>query len=385
MKSIEYELNCVHHVNKLKFRLELKSIALQFEEININNISNDQDKEENKEEKKNNIQEINLPLKFIPFFCLLSYSSLKVFLSEIIKYDIGKNRFVLNIDKNFDEIIKKYTDYCKYKIHLHHSEHKESIFKDIIFYKNEFHFSCDFPWMIYDNHADEIKTKCFKLKIVFPLITFQLNNFGIKFQKFASKWIIFELIKNNFLYLDRYLLYSLFMNKKLRGMIKSTLNTKASYICNEYNIIEIEPIINDNLYKKNNFEFFTTDVINSKNHYYAFSPYKATITSRYKGKNILNDSMCLQLQKCRLIYNLAKHFGLIGTFTKCIFFNKLNKKYYFSLKFFQNISHDYLIFNEKDDQKSVTNKKYNYTFRNNSIDYKLSIRECLLYEKTIKN
>ena len=43
------------------------------------------------------------------------------------------------------------------------------------------------------------------------------SNLNILFQRYASKWLFLELLKENFSSWDRYLLFCLFMNKKFRN------------------------------------------------------------------------------------------------------------------------------------------------------------------------
>ena len=137
------------------------------------------------------------------------------------------------------------------------------------------------------------------------------------------------------------------------------------------------------LQKKNNFEFFVTEVRNNKNHYYYFTPYKATILSRYHGKYNLNDSINLQLNDFKKIYKLATHFGLIATFNKFLYYNKLTKKYHFSFKFLQDITPDYILLLKSESIACIVNKNYKQMFRYNGNEYHLIIRECLLCEKII--
>ena len=390
IKTKEFEI-CIFKNNKLKFILELRSICLCFEEIEINaeDISNNNNDSINinKGKKKNNIQKIYLPFKYLAFFFLLSYTSLKAFISEIISYDIENNKFQIKIDEKMEKIVKKYADYCQNKINLYNSENNDSIFKDIIYYQNEFHFNYIFPWIIYDNRNIDIKIKCFKLKIILPIISFQPEDYGIKFQQFSNKWLIFELIKNNFIFWDRYLLYSLFLNKKLRNTISYILNKKRNHISYEYTIKTVGPIIDDKIANKNNFDFFITviDDVSCRNHYYFFIPFKSTISSKKHGQYNLNDSICLKLNDSRKIYKLAKYFGLIATFNKCMFYNKLTKKYYFDFRFLQEITEDYMssLINGNFGFGCFINKKYKQVFRFNRTEYHLIIRECLLCEKII--
>ena len=376
-KTKEYEM-CLSNKNKSKFVLEIRSICFCFEEIDIDNANNI---DINKEKKKN-IQKIYLPFKYLPLFFLFTYNSLKVFISEIISFQIETNQFKIIVNDKLEQIVKKYSQYCQNKINLYTLEKNEEILKDIIYYENEFHFNYIFPWIIYDNRYTDIKTKLFQFKIILPTMTFLANDSGIKFQKFTNKWIIFELIKSNFKSWDRYLLYNLFMIKKFRKTISYIINKKRNHISYEYTTKIVGALIDSKIDKKNNFDFFISKVLQGQNHYYFFTPFKATISSKYHNKYDLNDSISPQLSDSRKIYKLAKHFGLTGTFNKCMYYNKLTKKYYFTFKFLKDITKDYIL-SLKENSICLLNKKYKQVFKYNCTEYHLIIRECLLCEKII--
>ena len=401
IKKKEYEIPYFHKNVKLHFSLELKSICLSFEEVELNN---QKEKEKEKEiennkdlndfdknydrEKGKNAQRIYLPFRYFPLFFLLNYSSFKVFISEIISYDKENNKFSIKADENLKKIIKKYSEYCQNKLNLYTNENNETVFKDIIFYENEFHYNYIYQWIIYDNlNTSKIKTKCFRLKIIFPLITLKILNYGITFNKFLNKCVSLELIKNNFISWDRYILYNLFMYKNLRNTFKYILKQERNYLSFELTSKFIGPIIDNTIAKKNNFDFFITETLSGKNHYYYFASYKATISSWIHREYDLHDSVSLQLNDTRKIHKLAKHFGLLGIFNKCLFDNKLTKRYYFSFKYIKDINPDNILTIQNDDKNNnngnIINKKYKQAFKNNGIEYHLIIRECLLCEKII--
>ena len=382
-KIKEYEMCLFKGYNKSKFVLEIKSICFSFEEIDFNNnknINNSSDSKD-KDNVKKNMQKIYLPFKYLPLFFLLSYKSLKVFISEIISYEVENNKFIIIVNDKLEKIVKKYSEYCQNKINLYTYENNEQVFNDIIYYQNELHFNYIFPWIVYDNRYTDIKSKYYQLKIHLPTLIFQANDSGIRFQKFVNKWIIFELIKNNFQFWDRYLLYNLFMIKKFRKTISYIINKKRNHISYEYTTKTVGDIIDSNIDKKNNFDFFVSDVLSGENHYYYFTPFKAMIFSRNHNKYDLNDSISPQLVDSRKIYILAKHFGLNGTFNKCMYYNKLTKKYNFTSKFLKDITQDYILSLKED--HCILNKKQKQVFKYNGTEYHLIIRECLLCEKVI--
>ena len=382
--------------SKSKFELEFKSICFCFEEIdisdenkNINNSSDSKDKDhdhyldlDNNVKKKT--QKIYLPFKYLPLFFLLSYKSLKVFISEIISYEIENNNFIIVVYEKLEKIIKKYCEYCQNKINIYIYENNEQVFKDILYYQNELHFNYVFPWIVYDNRCTDVKSKYYQLTIQLPTMFFQANDSGVRFQKLVNKWIVFELIKNNFQSWDRYLLYNLFMNKKFRKTITYIINNKRNFKTYEYTTKTVGDIIDSKIDKKNNFDFFISEVLNGQNHYYFFYPFKTTISSKNHNKYDLNDSISPQLCDSRKIFILAKHFGLKGTFNKCMFYNKLTQKYNFSFKYLKDITHDY-ISSLKESDHCVVNKNQKQVFKYNGTEFHLFIRECLLCEQIIND
>jgi hypothetical protein len=174
------------------------------------------------------------------------------------------------------------------------------------------------------------------------------------------------------------------MYKKLRNTFKYILKQERNYLSFELTSKYIGPIIDNTIAKKNNFDFFITETLSGKNHYYYFASYKATISSWIHKEYDLHDSVSLQLNDTRKIHKLAKHFGLLGIFNKCLFDNKLTKRYFFSFKYIKDINPDIILsFQNNDKNSNIINKKYKQVFKNNGIEYHLVIRECLLCEKII--
>ena len=401
VKKKEYEMSFFNKLVKMKFILELSSVCLYFEEIDIKNIKNtdnheyNQDKidekdnidySKNEKDHNKNIQKLYLPFKYIPLFFLLSYSSFKVFISEVIMFDDKNNKFNFIESEIMENILKKYSDFCRNKIHMHNIENNESVFKDIIYNENEFHYNYIFYWIIYDRREENIKKKMFKFKIIFPLISLKIDNYEIKFNKFINKCIIFDLIKNNFISWDRYILYNLFMDKKLRKSLGNILKKERNFFLNQYSAKNMGPTIDSTLAKKNIFDFFLTELSEdlNYNYYYYFAPFKATIMSKVRNKFNIHDSVSLKLNDTTKIYKLAKHFGLMGIISKCMFYNKLTNKYYFAFKVLQDITQDIILMYKKyEKEKCIINNKCSKVYKVNGEEIHLVIRECLLCQKEI--
>ena len=394
-KTKNYETGDIIKNRKLNFILDLKSICLQFEEVNINDeeiLVEIKNSENEIFEANDEINEINefiknrhnlyLPFKYLPMIYLLNYSNFKSFISEILSFDSQTNQFKFVGEKELEEITKKYSGNCQNKLFNYKNENKIEVFKNCFLYENEYYYNNQYFWFV---HTSD-KIKVFKLKILLPLITFRMDEFMIRFQKYANKWLILELVKENFKSWDRYSLFNLFMNKKLRNLVSDLLNKKKIY-SNISKVQFVGPVINGNIYQKNNFEFFITDLItNNINHYYFVIPYQALIMKRGYDKIDLNDSLLLQLNNARKIYQLSKYFGLIGIFNKCLYYNKFKKKFYFSLKFLDGINDEYFSF-LKESQKYFVIKNYDTekVFIFNGQEYHLIIKECLLCERKIDN
>ena len=384
-KNYEY-YDSVNH-NKLNFDLDLKSICFQFEEININNISNNISKKEQMindfiNENKKEISKLYLPFKYLPLLFLFKYSSFKSFICDIISYDYQNDKFNFIRKGEFEEVIKKYSDKCKNKLKNYKKEKNSQILKSCIFYENEFHYNNEFFWLIYND--DKTDKRIFKLTIIFPLIEFKMNELNVGFKRFCNKWLLLEFIKQNFEFWDRYLLFTLFLNKFLRKTISDILNKKKGFNLLLNKTQFIGPVINSYYSKKNNFDFFLTEMNLGINYYYFIVPYYASISKKIRDKFEINDSVNLQLNNARKIYKLSEFFGLMGIFNKCMFYNKYKKMFYFSLKFLEDINDDYISFlKEQKHQFVVTNNDTKNIFIFNGYEYQLVIRDCLLCKRRV--
>ena len=379
-KSKEYEMYNTVNKSKIKYVLDLKSVCFHFDEININNTEN----KNNDFVKLKNSHKIYLPFKYLPLIYLFTFAQFKSFLSEILSYDYQNNKFNFVLKEEFEKIIKKYSDYCMNTLYIMKEQKDEQTSKNIILYENEFLYNNEFFWLVYDNNNKETKT--FKLKIIYPLIDFQVLNYNIIFHRYLSKWLLLELVKNNFLFWDRYLLFNLFLNKIIRKAISEILNKKRGFMAYQ----DKKQIVGQNIYNKksksNNFGFFITDMNSFINHYYFIVPYKASITKAFLDKSELCDTVSLQLNEARKIYKLSKYFGLIGIFNKYMFYNKHKKKFFFSMEFLDDINDDYFSFlKEQKHQFIITNNDTKNEFKHNGINYLLEINDCFLCEKTLDN
>ena len=279
-------------------------------------------------------------------------------------------------------MIKKYSDKCKNKLKNYKKEKNSQILKSCIFYENEFHYNNEFFWLIYND--DKTDKRIFRLTIIFPLIEFKMNELNVGFKRFCNKWILLEFIKQNFEFWDRYLLFTLFLNKFLRKTISDILNKKKGFNLLLNKTQFIGPVINSYYSKKNNFDFFLTEMNLGINYYYFIVPYYASISKKIRDKFEINDSVNLQLNNARKIYKLSEFFGLMGIFNKCMFYNKYKKMFYFSLKFLEDINDDYISFlKEQKHQFVVTNNDTKNIFIFNGYEYQLVIRDCLLCKRRV--
>jgi hypothetical protein len=106
--------------------------------------------------------------------------------------------------------------------------------------------------------------------------------------------------------------------------------------------------------------------------------------SKIRNKYNIYDSVSLKLNDATKIYKLAKHFGLTGILSKCIFYNKLTNKYYFAFKVLQDITQEIILMYKKYEKETcIINHKNNKVYKVNGKEIHLIIRECLLCQKEI--
>ena len=390
-KSKKYELNGLNNHDKSYFNLDLKSICFQFEEIIINdveknieeleaNLDSNRDNNNNENEKGKEKNRLYLPFKYLPLLFLLKFSDFKTLISGILSYDYKNKNFNFVRKDDFEEIIKKYSEKCNRKLYNYLKDKNSEILKNCIYYENEFHYNNEFLWLVFDDDNNE--TKIFKLKIVFPLINFEMGDFNITFQRYCNKWLLLEMVKENFKSWDRYILFSLFLNKFLRHSISDILNRKKGFTSFFNKSQFIGPSINNYYSKKNNFSFFLTEINLNINHYFFIIPYQVSISKKGHDRFEKEDSVSLQLSDARKIYKLSQYYGLMGIFNKCMFYNKLKRSFYFSFKFLDNINDEYFLFlKEQKNQFIITNNDTKNVFKFNGNEYYLVIRDCLLCEK----
>ena len=149
---------------------------------------------------------------------------------------------VINQDPNKKRKIDKITYQCK-------EHHYQNIY-DWIIYLDE-NYNHDENNENYENNCvenDEINKKIFnkniiyKVKLIMPIIKFQIINRRTKIKKHLNKNLIIKLLKNEFLKWEENVLCELFLNKKFRNIINSILSSNKhklnySFLTKIYSII----------------------------------------------------------------------------------------------------------------------------------------------------
>ena len=359
-----------------KYQLNIYSICLKFTILNHGKISK---------------QKLFLKFKYLPIFYLLDYQTFKVYLSEIIYYNNKTNNFEI-IKNNFDEVYNKYCQYINKTLNDKNSNdnnEKISNLFEMTFYKNEFNYPYIYKWLAYnknnknnnskDNNDDEDNISV-ELKLEFPEIILKVLNCDTIIRKNLKKSIMIKLMKENFNKWEDLILSELFFIKRFRYIINSILLSHGKYFNQDINLSHHHYNFNNSNNDKHvidkNFEFFISEINETKSHYYIFNPY--TITLNGKKLDFYQDIQ-LTLEESRILYKFGKYWGIMNTLLKCININEITSKISFKFDLLENISPKYFHLNKS----QIKAKKEHMKFRFNKID--IIISECSIKKIIISN
>ena len=222
-KNIKFNGRTTIKNENIEFNLNIYSLCFKFFSLSENN-----------KEKKS--QKLYFPFKLMPLFYLLDFASFKVLLSEIIIFNENNNSFEYIKNNLLIQTVKKYFDFI-----LNSLESKKDYINNITYNKKETIFSLIYDWIVTSNAINEeeeennnnIKSefnnnnyKCFKLKIVLPKIKFYVDNLDIKINKLLSKYIIANILQNNFKKWEKFIFFDLFSTKRFRIIINLIMMNK---------------------------------------------------------------------------------------------------------------------------------------------------------------
>ena len=370
----EFEFKIKNFGQEICFYMKIFSICLKFYEIS-----------EEKEENKNNNHDkkkLYIPFKLLPLFYLLDYSDFKNFLSEIIYFDEKSDS--LNIKyTNLSQFIKKYSYYIKNIF----AKKDDDYIKNISFYKNEFLFQRNYDWIVSDNNENN-KKHIYKLKISFPKVIFETKTDKIKIVNHLNKNILLQVLKKNFIDWEKLILFDLFGLKKFRNIINNILIGGDKYKNCKIKLYEhFDKKENSENKINNNYEFFMSEIIRNKSYYYIFNPNIILLLSGSKYKYF--QRIELTLLESKIMYEIAKYWGIINTLLKCMYKDEEKNKIYFkinvlkdfpklSLKKSKNINNSQDDIFSKEKNINIEIDKY-LQYKTKSLE--ILITECLL--KTI--
>ena len=374
-KHTEYNIKSKFK-NNLKFLLEIKSICLEFTEINPKENLNSLPK-----------QKIYLPFYYLPLFYLLDFITFKCFLSEIITYDNTNNKFLIK-ENNEITIINKYGEIAEmyYKNYLRIKEKNNlKIFNDITYNLNEYKYHLNYDWCIYNKTCDVYNKKIYKMRIIFPTTKFILKEEKIRLYKYICKNLMIELFKKKFNNWNKYVLFDLFILKKFRLIINNILSDKyylyedkKIYLDKNYNEIN-RSISNCNDYK---YEFFITNTNNiNKTNYFYFMPDTIILAYLLDSHILKANFIILSINDINNINKLSKCFGIYDIITKCIYTNKNTNEVSLNMSLIDNISDDYIKIVEKENYIKNMNRENDYTeneifcYKYNDLDVNILLRK----------
>ena len=354
-------LNINSHFKKnFNIKLEIKSICLEFKELELNENENENENENNNGKSK---QKIYLPFNFLPLFYALDFISFKCFLSEVIVYDSNENKFSLK-NERINIALKKYIENAQ-KYFINYSVIKErnktNIFHEITYNENENKYKTDFDWVIYANKSgNNANNKIFKMSIIFPKIKFNITEYKIKIRKYINKELMIQLLKKQFKNWNKYILFCLFIIKKFRLLINNVLLHKCDLYKNKK--INLDDINNDKQNKKSNssniiYDFFITNVNSNITNYFYFLPNTVIMTYLINNKEFKTKIIQLSIKETSIIKRVSRLLSINNIITRCIHISRETNKASLRLDLFDNVSDDFIKLLEKENKIRLEKEK----------------------------
>ena len=357
-KSMNYNIKNYFKKEDFTFHIDIESICLKF--INQEDVNKSKYSNENNEKKS---QKLFLPFEYLPLFYLLDYTSFKVFLSEIIYYNKETNLMEINQEEVL-QMLNKYKKFITLNI-INQDANKKRAMEKITYNCKEHHYQTIYDWIIYlkteeENHLEIEESKyeaennednddktikfnydkniIYKLKIILPMIKFQIINRNIYIKKYLNKNLLINILKNNFEKWEEKVLCELFMNKKFRNIMNSTISSNSgdSY---EYNYslatrkIFIDKVENkEKLINKSKYEFFITNANKEFSHYLYYSPYSILVLFGKEKEKKFFSKISVNIKESINLYKYSQYWGYMNTLNKCLTINKNNQKIFLNLQ-----------------------------------------------------
>ena len=353
-RSIKFKWKTAIQKEIIDFNLDIYSMCLKFYMLESNNSNLE------KKEKKNICQKMYFPYELLPIFYLLDFTSFKVFLSEIINYDINNNTFIYIKENKLIDKIKKYYNYIKHSL-----ESDPNYINNITYNKTESNFPLIYDWIVStkNNNSSDTKNnyKCYKLKICLPKIKFNISTLDIKIFKYLNKHVIANLLNNKFINWEKFIFFDLFSTKKFKLMMNYIMLNK------QYKISDKKIYLNKrNVIQNKAYEFYITQTGEKPlSFYYTFVPYIILILYGEKDKDKKFQKIFLTLKESKNIIRFKKYWGVINTLFKCMFIDTMKNEIFFRLDLLDDNCNDlYKVIVKENEKNNAIN---NYDELNNDI------------------
>ena len=336
-RELKYNLKKYYQKEDFAFDLNIQSLCLKF--IKQNNLTENEDKKS---------QKLFLPFTYLLFFYLLDFETFKIFLSEIIIYNEEKEEMEIN-QKEIRNALIKYKKYIQFILgpffnpnnKKENKENKEK-FEKATYNLNERNYLKIYDWIVHinSNHEEDKfvdikdnKNVIYKVKIILPLIKFNLINRKIIVKKYIHKNIIINLLKTGLEKWEEKILSELFLNKKFRYLMNSILSQKQMNLHsrNPQKISLDRKEYEHNIYYKHKYEFFITDAKKESSRYFYISSYDILLFYGRK-ENLLFQKKQMNLKDSLNLYKFSNYWGYMNTIMKCLLLVKGEKKVLFDFK-----------------------------------------------------
>ena len=344
-RQIKYNIKNYNHTEEYAYELTMNSLCLKFIEQNENNNLNENTKEKS--------HKVYLPFTYLLFFYLLDFETFKIFLSEIIIYNEEKGKMEIKQNEIRDCLIN-YKKYTQTILGPYFNPAKEKNSENFEFYQkasynlNERNFLKLYDWIVHI----EPKTKnekiihnnniIYKVKILLPMVKFNLITKNVVLKKLIHKNIIASLLKTGFKDWEKKILSQLFLNKKFR-YIMNNIFSKKFQVTNKKRKIYIEKIdYSQNVINKHKYEFFLTDTKREHSRYFYISSYEILFFYGRNAKKFVNKKY-INIKDSINLNKYSQYWGYINTIMKCLYIDTKGKKISFDFsileknpaKFFQ--------------------------------------------------
>ena len=418
-KSMKYNIKNYYKKEDFSFQVDIESLCLKYISQDLNNSEN----KENIFTKDNESHKLYLPFYYLPIFYLLDFTTFKIFLSEIIYYNQETNTMEIN-QKEISSIINKYKKFIVVNV-INQDTKKKRIINNITYNCKEHHFQNIFDWIIYINEEDnnhiengenaqnhenfqknndgnneqneleelnlENKNIIYKVKMIMPIIKFQIINRRVKIKKYLNKNLLIKLLKNDFSKWEENVLCELFLNKQFRNIINSTFTTKMNTL--NFTFLTKKIFIDrtenkENILNKTKYEFFITNAQKDFSHFLYYSPYIILVLfGKEKDKKIFAN-IPLTLKDSINLKKYSKYWGYMNTLNKCLKIDQNTQKINLDLKILEKdptkFFHLEYIENNKDNNENIKefDKQGFIKFKNNE-DMEMVLLNCSIVELQI--